>query len=54
MTPWVLMLLTLMFASSGIATYLIAILPHRWQSSARQFLRSDPPAALGVAFEKER
>lgn len=54
MTPWLLMLLTLMFAASGVANYLIAFLPQGWQGNARQFLRADPPAALGTAFEKER
>lgn len=53
MIPWLLMLLTLIFVASGFANYLVAILPKNWQGSARHFLRSDPPAALGTAFEKE-
>jgi len=53
MTPWFLMLLTLMFVASGVAEYIVVALPQRWQSSVRRFLRSDPPAALGTAFEKE-
>lgn len=53
MIPWLLMLLTLMFVASGVANYLVVTLPKRWQTPARRFLRSDPPAALGTAFEKE-
>ena len=53
MIPWLLMLLTLMFIASGIAEYLIVLLPEKWRSSARQLLRADPPAALGQAFQKE-
>lgn len=52
MVPWLLMLLTLMFAASGAVNYVVLILPPRWQGPARQLLRSDPPAALGQAFEK--
>ncbi len=54
MTPWLLMLLTLMFAASGIGDYVVHWLPTQWQASARQFLRADPPAALGTPFERER
>lgn len=53
MTPWLLMLLTLMFVASGIAVYLLAIAPKPWRPALRRFLRADPPAALGTAFEKE-
>jgi simple sugar transport system permease protein len=53
MTPWLLMLLTLMFVASGFATNLLIFLPERWRPAAARFLRSDPPAALGTAFEKE-
>ena len=53
MTPWLLMLLTLMFVASGVANYIVILLPETWQPAARRFLRSDPPAALGTAFEKE-
>lgn len=53
MIPWLLMLLTLMFVASGFANYLVAVLPKNWQIPAHRFLRSDPPAALGRAFEKE-
>jgi simple sugar transport system permease protein len=52
MVPWLLMLLTLMFAASGAVNYVVRILPPSWQGPARQLLRSDPPAALGTAFEK--
>lgn len=53
MTPWFLMLVTLMFVASGFAEYLLVLLPERMKPAARRFLRSDPPAALGTAFEKE-
>jgi simple sugar transport system permease protein len=53
MTPWLLMLLTLMFVASGFATNLLIFLPKSWRPAAARFLRSDPPAALGTAFEKE-
>ena len=53
MTPWLLMLLTLMFVASGFANNLLVLLPERWRPAAARFLRSDPPAALGTAFEKE-
>jgi simple sugar transport system permease protein len=53
MTPWLLMLLTLMFVASGFAEYITQLFPERWQTPMRSFLRSDPPAALGRAFEKE-
>jgi simple sugar transport system permease protein len=53
MTPWLLMLLTLMFVASGFAEYIVLLFPERWRASLRSFLRSDPPAALGRAFEKE-
>lgn len=53
MTPWLMMLLTLMFVASGVAEYLVVLLPKGWQRPARRFLRSDPPAALGTAFKRE-
>ncbi|HLA44543.1 MAG TPA: ABC transporter permease [Aggregatilineales bacterium] len=53
MVPWLLMLLTLMFVASGVADYLVVLMPESWRPAARRFLRSDPPAALGTAFEKE-
>jgi simple sugar transport system permease protein len=53
LTPWVLMLLTLMFVSSGLAETLLVAVPHRWRPIVRNFLRANPPAALGTAFEKD-
>lgn len=52
LTPWILMLATLIFVSSGMAERLLVIFPQRWQPAARRFLRSNPPAALGTHFEK--
>ncbi len=51
-TPWVLMLLTLMFVSSGMAEYLLVLFPKPWRPTAQRFLRANPPAALGTNFEK--
>jgi simple sugar transport system permease protein len=53
LTPWVLMLLTLMFVTSGLAEYLLVIVPPRWRPAAQRFLRASPPAALGTAFERD-
>jgi hypothetical protein len=52
LTPWVLMLLTLMFVTSGLAEHLLVLVPRRWRPAAQRFLRSNPPAALGTNFEK--
>ncbi|MBZ0282525.1 MAG: ABC transporter permease [Anaerolineae bacterium] len=49
--PWVLMIVTLMLVSSGAVERLLTVLPRRAQGWARNFLRSDPPAALGTRFE---
>jgi ABC-type uncharacterized transport system permease subunit len=51
--PWVLMILTLLLVSSGAIDRLLTVLPRgvgRWM---RNFLRSDPPAALGTRFDAE-
>lgn len=53
MTPWVLMLLTLIFVSSGLAAQIAVLFPAEWRSGVQRFLRADPPAALGTRFEKE-
>jgi general nucleoside transport system permease protein len=53
MTPWLLMLLTLMFVASGIAETILVFVPARWRPAAQRLLRSDPPQALGTAFERQ-
>jgi len=53
MIPWVLMLLTLLFVSSGVAAQVVGVLPPSWRTGARELLRANPPAALGQAFERE-
>ncbi|MFP4323728.1 MAG: ABC transporter permease [Anaerolineales bacterium] len=53
MTPWFLMLLTLMFVASGFAERLLVFVPPPWRPAARRFLRSDPPAALGTRFVRD-
>jgi len=53
MTPWLLMLLTLMFVASGLAAYLVIFMPDRIKPTMQKILRSDPPGALGTAFERE-
>lgn len=49
--PWVLMIITLLLVSSGGVERLMTVLPRPAQKWARNFLRSDPPAALGTRFE---
>jgi ABC-type uncharacterized transport system permease subunit len=53
MTPWVLMLLTLMFVSSGFAEWLLRLIPEQVRPLFQGALRANPPAALGTNFEKE-
>jgi general nucleoside transport system permease protein len=48
--PWVMMILTLLFVSSGAVDRLLMLLPKSVQNRARGFLRSDPPKALGRRF----
>lgn len=50
--PWMLMILTLLLVSSGGIERLLSILPKPVQKWTRNFLRSDPPAALGTRFEE--
>ncbi len=52
MTPWVLMLVTLIFVTSGLAESLLVIVPPRWRPAAQNLLRAKPPAALGSNFER--
>jgi simple sugar transport system permease protein len=49
--PWVLMIITLLLVSSGAVERLMTVMPRPAQKWARNFLRSDPPAALGTRFE---
>jgi general nucleoside transport system permease protein len=51
--PWVLMILTLILVSGGVADRLTRFLPMPLQRRARAFLRSEPPAALGTPFHPE-
>ncbi len=51
--PWILMIITLLLVSSGAIERLLGVLPRSAQKSMRNFLRSDPPAALGTRFEPE-
>jgi hypothetical protein len=39
--------------SSGTIERLLRVLPRPLQKWTRNFLRSDPPAALGTRFEQE-
>jgi general nucleoside transport system permease protein len=49
--PWLLMIITLLLVSSGGIERLLLVMPRPVQKWARNFLRSDPPAALGTRFE---
>lgn len=51
--PWALMIITLLLVSSGAIERLVRVLPRPAQKWTRNFLRSDPPAALGTRFEPE-
>jgi simple sugar transport system permease protein len=51
--PWLLMIFTLVLVSSGVIERLLSVLPRPLQKWTRNFLRSDPPAALGTRFEPE-
>ncbi len=51
--PWLLMIVTLLLVSSGAIERLLMILPRPVQKFTRNFLRSDPPAALGTRFDAE-
>ncbi len=52
MLPWFLMILTLIFATSGVLEHLVRYTPARFQPTMRRFVRAAPPRALGTAFEK--
>jgi len=51
--PWVLLILTLLLVSSGAIERLMTVLPRPVQKWTRNFLRSDPPAAIGTRFEPD-
>ncbi len=51
--PWLLMIVTLLLVSGGAIERLLLVLPRPLQKWTRNFLRSDPPAALGTRFESE-
>ncbi|MBI5669653.1 MAG: ABC transporter permease [Chloroflexi bacterium] len=51
--PWLLMIVTLLLVSSGSIERLMHVLPRPVQKWSRNFLRSDPPAALGTRFEPD-
>jgi simple sugar transport system permease protein len=51
--PWVLMIVTLLLVSSGAIERLLTVLPRPVQKFTRNFLRSEPPAALGTRFDPE-
>lgn len=51
--PWLLMIGTLLVVSSGAVERLLRLLPLGVQRWTRNVLRSDPPQALGVRFERE-
>ncbi|MBL8157203.1 MAG: ABC transporter permease [Anaerolineae bacterium] len=51
--PWVLMIVTLLLVSSGAVERLLRVLPRPAQKWMRNFLRSDPPAALGTRFDSQ-
>lgn len=51
--PWLLMIATLLLVSSGGVDRLMLAMPRPIQKLTRNFLRSDPPAALGTRFEQK-
>jgi general nucleoside transport system permease protein len=51
--PWALMIITLLLVSSGAIERLLTVLPRPVQRWTRNFLRSDPPAAIGTRFEAD-
>ncbi|MFN8379318.1 MAG: ABC transporter permease [Anaerolineae bacterium] len=51
--PWLLMIGTLVLVSSGVIDRLLRVLPRPAQRWSRNFLRSDPPAALGTRFDPD-
>ena len=52
MLPWFLMILTLLFATSGVLDKIVRYTPNGLRPTVRRFLRAAPPRALGTTFEK--
>ncbi|MBN1964069.1 MAG: ABC transporter permease, partial [Anaerolineae bacterium] len=52
MLPWLLMIVTLAFATSGVLEKVVRFTPARFKPAVRRFLRAAPPRALGTTFEK--
>ncbi len=52
MLPWILMIITLMVATSGVLERVVRYAPDRFKPAVRRFLRAAPPRALGTPFEK--
>jgi simple sugar transport system permease protein len=53
MLPWLLMIGTLMLVSGGVIDRLLNLMPRSAQKWMRNFLRSEPPAALGTRFDAD-
>ena len=51
--PWLLMILTLVLVSGGTVERLLQYMPRGVQRRLRAFLRSDPPKALGIRFDRD-
>jgi simple sugar transport system permease protein len=51
--PWLLMIVTLLLVSSGGIERLLSVMPRPVQRRLRQFLRSNPPRALGTRFDPD-
>jgi simple sugar transport system permease protein len=52
MLPWFLMIVTLVFATSGVLEKIVRFTPERLKPAVRRFVRAAPPRALGTTFEK--
>jgi len=52
MLPWFLMILTLLFTTSGVLDKVVRYTPNSLRPTVRRFLRAAPPRALGTTFEK--
>lgn len=51
--PWILMIVVLVLVSSGAMDRLLRAMPGPVQRRLRNFLRSEPPGALGTDFSRE-
>lgn len=52
MLPWVLMILALLFATSGVLKKVVRYTPDPLKPFVQRFVRAAPPRALGTTFEK--